>query len=104
MRRYVFIAEFASPQEGPDCTPIAPFDKVEVVQGEGSVYPPAPENRCLVSVECQEHTMLSDLVENDDPMWPTQKALLLAPLEEAMEAARVQMAELYPFVGVEDYA
>lgn len=101
MRRYHFLAPFASPQEGPDFMPVPPFDKVEVVQGDQTIYPPAPESTCIVSVECQAHTAVADQ-DSDDPLWPTQRAMLLAPLEAAMTEAVTQMSERYPYLGVED--
>lgn len=104
MRRFFFLAAFTSPQEGPSCMPIFPFDKVEVVQGTTSIYPPAPADTCIVSVECQEHTAIVDLVVTEDPLWPSQKAMLLSRLEPQMESARAEMAALYPYLGVEDYA
>ena len=101
MKRYHFLANFTSPQEGPDFMPVYPFDKVEVVQGDQTIYPPAPADTCIVSVECQEHTSIADM-ENEDPLWGAQRAMLLAPLETAMAAAVVEMSETYPYLGVED--
>lgn len=101
MRRYHFLAPFASPKEGPDFMPVHPFDKVEVVQGDQTIYPPVPESTCIVSVECQEHTATADQ-ESEDPLWPTQRAMLLAPLEAAMAEAVAQMSERYPYLGVEN--
>lgn len=101
MRRYHFLAHFSSPQDGPTFEPVQPFDKVEVVQGDGTIYPPAPEDTCIVSVECQEHTRIADM-ESDDPLWPSQRALLLSPLESEMQAAVEKMSEHYAYLGVED--
>ena len=81
--------------------PTFPFDKVEVVQGDQTIYPPAPESTCIVSVECQEHTAIADQ-ESEDPLWPTQRAILLAPLEAEMAEAVAQMSERYPYLGVEN--
>jgi len=100
VRRYHYLADFTSPQEGPDFTPIAPFDKVEVVQGDKSIYPTGADT-CIVSVECQEHTAIADF-ENTDPLWASQRAMLLANLEPKMDAAAQKLAETYPFLGVED--
>lgn len=101
MKRYHFLASFASPQEGPDFMPTFPFDKVEVVQGDVSIYPPTPQNTCIVSVECQAHTATADQ-DSEDPLWPTQRAMLLAPLEAEMAEAVTAMSEQYPYLGVED--
>lgn len=101
MRRYRFLAHFTSPQNGPEFDPVQPFDKVEVVQGDVTIYPPSPEDTCIVSVECQEHTRIAD-IESDDPLWPSQRAMLLAPLESAMAEAVAAMSERYPYLGVED--
>jgi hypothetical protein len=101
MRRYHFLAPFSSPQEGPDFTPLHPFDKVEVVQGDKSIYPPQPESTCIVSVECQEHTAIADF-ENTDPLWASQRAMLLANLEPKMDVAAEALSYEYPFLGVAD--
>lgn len=90
MRRYIFAAEFASPQEGPRFDLVPPFDKCEVVQGDATVYP-APDT-CLVSIECQQHTALVDATDPD----------ALADLEAAMEAARADLATRYSYIGQED--
>ena len=51
MLRYACIVPFASPEDGPEMPPLPPpFDKWEVLQAEGSVYPPAPESTCIVTV------------------------------------------------------
>lgn len=101
MRRYHFLADFASPQEGPEFTLVAPFDKVEVVQGDKSIYPPQPEHTCIVSVECQEHTAIADF-ESADPLWPSQRSMLLANLEPKMAVAAEALSYEYPYLGVED--
>jgi hypothetical protein len=100
MRRYHFLAPFTSPQDGRDFELIAPFDKLEVVQGDKSVYPKGADT-CIVSIECQEHTVIADF-ENTDPLWPSQRSMLLANLEPKMDVAAQKLAETYPFLGVED--
>lgn len=99
MRRYIFAAEFASPQEGPRFDLVPPFDKCEVVQGDATVYP-APDT-CLVSVECQRHTALVDATDTDGAQIPPDPDAL-ADLEAAMEAARADLATRYSYIGQED--
>lgn len=106
MKRYLFLANYdGDPTKGYDFDVIAPFDKTELVQPDiGDLYPAAPVDIVLISIECQEHTQIADYVpEVDDPMWATQRTLLLAPIESAMHIALEELKAKYTFVGEIDY-
>lgn len=95
MLRYYFTARFTDPLRGPEFAPLAPFDKVEVVQAESSPYP-APDT-CMVSVECQAHTAL---VEVEEGQTPDSEAV--AALEALMDAAVLAMSGSHAYLGKED--
>jgi len=113
MIRYFYLADFASPADGPVFDLIPPFDKLEVVQGS-TPYPPNSEKQVIVMVECQRHTALAKMLVDGEAAFlaaGVKEAVELVPirnglsiLEGQMRDAALKLAESYEYLGVEEYA
>lgn len=97
MLRYAAIVPFVTPEDGPEMPLLPlPFDKYEVLQAEGSVYPPAPENECIVLVgrEAYEAAFLAIAADGGDltALWPVEKEMRDA--RPALEAVVTVLGEV----------